>query len=347
MRFALAIVLASAVSAMLLPRPWNDPTLFQSAIFALAIVQTTRRVPLRFSFPMLPLAIAIVWGLVQFAANSTASRAETRVAILTWAANLAAFCLARQIRGRFLDFLLWFAALVAVVSIAEPKLAPFANFDHHAAFLEMLLPLALIRTPILGAAMYASVIARGSRAGAILVTLEWIAVLALRRRSRAGGLKPAPLPVWVLAVAFVAVAGGNTLWHRFQDPHPYEGRREILSGATAMVAAKPWSGFGLGTFPTVYQAFNAADFGTRVEHAHNAWVEWAAEGGIPFAFALAAIAIWAVPRAVRSVWGIGLIAIFLHSLVDYPLQVPAIELWLFALLGALAAASDVDTLQHI
>jgi hypothetical protein len=29
--------------------------------------------------------------------------------------------------------------------------------------------------------------------------------------------------------------------------------------------------------------------------------------------------------------------VFVHSLVDFPLQKPALELWLFAMLGALAA----------
>ena len=66
------------------------------------------------------------------------------------------------------------------------------------------------------------------------------------------------------------------------------------------------------------------------------WAEWAAEGGIPFGLLLLSIAIWSIPKALRTVWGIGLLAVFAHSMVDYPLHVPVLELWLFTLLGALA-----------
>jgi hypothetical protein len=51
------------------------------------------------------------------------------------------------------------------------------------------------------------------------------------------------------------------------------------------------------------------------------------------------VAVWAVPRALRSLWGIGIVTVFVHSLVDFPLQAPALEFWVFAFLGALAAES--------
>ena len=106
-----------------------------------------------------------------------------------------------------------------------------------------------------------------------------------------------------------------------------------------MVHAKPWTGFGLGTFPTAYPAYASIDFGAVVNHAHNDWAEWAADGGIPFALLLLSIAVWSIPRALRSVWGIGIVAVFVHGMVDFPLQKPVLELWLFVLLGALAAES--------
>jgi O-antigen ligase len=126
-------------------------------------------------------------------------------------------------------------------------------------------------------------------------------------------------------------------WHRFQDPNPFAGRREILAHTVAMVHSRPWTGFRLGAFRTAYPAYASLDFGAVVQHAHNDWVEWAAEGGIPFAPLVLSIAIWSIPRAWRAVWGIGVLAVFVHRMVDFPLQNPLLELWLLVLLGAMAA----------
>jgi hypothetical protein len=41
-------------------------------------------------------------------------------------------------------------------------------------------------------------------------------------------------------------------------------------------------------------------------------------------------------------WGLGIPAIFAHSLVDYPLREPALAALLFAMLGALAARARAD-----
>jgi O-antigen ligase len=103
-----------------------------------------------------------------------------------------------------------------------------------------------------------------------------------------------------------------------------------------MIASRPWVGFGLGTFTAVYPAYALFDMGNRVEHAHNDWLEWAAEGGIPYAGVWMALAIWAVRPAVRSVWGIGVLGCFLHGVVDYPFARFGISAWTFALIGMLA-----------
>jgi len=56
-----------------------------------------------------------------------------------------------------------------------------------------------------------------------------------------------------------------------------------------------------------------------------------------FSLLLMWIAIWSLPKAFKTVWGMGVIGGFVHSAVDFPLQKPVLELWLFALLGLLAA----------
>ena len=359
--YALAAILAVSVSVSFIQRPWLHPSLAQTALFLLAAVWAialiVRPFPLRLTFPAIPLAGAVAWGLLQLASNATADRAATRADVLVWAGNLVVFCLAAQTRRRFLDGLLSFAFALSVVSVIlyfsggdPPMLGPFVNRDQFAAFIELTLPLALLRAfsdegstgyAVVSAAMYASVIAGASRAGALLATVELIVVplLLWRRRRPAISARPTTgLGVWILAGVFVAVVGWAVLWHRFQDPDPYGGRREILAGTLAMVQVRPCSGFGLGSFRSTYPAYALRDFGSVVQHAHNDWAEWAADGGVAFGLLLLSILLWSLPRALRSVWGIGIVAVFVHATVDFPLHKPVLELWLFALLGVLASA---------
>jgi hypothetical protein len=432
----LALILAVAVLVMFIPRPWINPALFQSGLFLLggiwAIALVVRPFELRFRLPLIPLAGAVAWGVLQLAAHWTTGRADTRAAVSIWLGNLLAFFLALQVcasarvRRRFLDTLVAFAFVLSVVSVVQyfsqdgkifwlfptydsVVLGPFVNRDQYAAFIEMVLPLALVQAlgggsralgfRVVSAAMYASVIAGASRAGALLVTAELVLVPLLGHGrkpavalwgsegfiplggpkghwslaicSLTGGLKPTPpggagfsprgpkgdvrqvgklrdpegtpsrppraVSLWLLAIVFVAVAGWAVLWNRFQDPDPLQGRREMLADTVAMIHARPWAGFGLGTFRTRYPAYASVDFGAVVNHAHNDWAEWAADGGLPFSLLLLSIAIWTIPAAFRTVWGIGIVAVFIHGIVDFPLQKPVLELWLFTLLGALAA----------
>ena len=238
----------------------------------------------------------------------------------------------------------------------EDVLGPFVSRDHYAAFIELVLPMALFeavsdrRKTLFGAAMagamVASVVAGASRAGSVLVVLESFALLLLTPRRGAasarkvGGVFAALLIVFV--VVFTAVVGWTRLWERFQDSNPYRGRREMLTSAVAMARAKPWTGFGLGTFETVYPGYAIFDTGDVVDHAHNDWAEWAAEGGLPFFACVLAIAVWTAFRARRCLWGLGVVSMFLHSMVDFPMQKPALALWVFVLIGAMSARKQSD-----
>jgi hypothetical protein len=52
---------------------------------------------------------------------------------------------------------------------------------------------------------------------------------------------------------------------------------------------------------------------------------------------LLAVAVWAARPAFRTIWGLGVVSIFLHSLVDYPLQRPQLAAWVIILIAMLAA----------
>ena len=180
--------------------------------------------------------------------------------------------------------------------------------------------------------MLACGLVSASRAGAVLLILEAAAVFALAR-------PPSPrrvIPLFAAGVmTLAALAGGEVLVHRLHDPDPFRDRREIFASSLAMIAARPWTGYGLGNFATVYPEFAQFDPGAAVEHAHNDWLEWATEGGWPYAAVWMLLAIATTRPALRSIWGIGVPAIFVHALVDFPFARLGVAAWLFILAGAL------------
>jgi O-antigen ligase len=175
----------------------------------------------------------------------------------------------------------------------------------------------------------------------VLVILELVAILLLARYKRelipVRNLWKTMAGLAVLSMTLTAVVGGRATLQRFREPESYRVRREFLRSSLAMIADRPWIGFGLGTWPVSYPAYARFDNGLTANHAHNDWAEWTVEGGLPFVTLLALLAAWSIARAAHSPWAIGIVAVFAHSLVDYPLREPALAAVLFAMLGALAA----------
>jgi len=146
----------------------------------------------------------------------------------------------------------------------------------------------------------------------------------------------------VLAAIFTLAVGWQRVLQRFEEPDPFQGRREFLIAAVNMAKHRPLTGFGLGTFPEVYQRFAIKDFPFYANHTHNDWAEFAADGGIPFLLLVLIPFAGAVPTAFRHPWGIGLVGVMAHACVDYPFPRPAVSGWMFALLGVLYMARMSD-----
>jgi O-antigen ligase len=321
-----------------------------------------------------PLFATVIWGLVQLETNRSVYRYETWSAVLDWITVAFAFVIGVQvfeneslIRG-FRLLAIYFGALLALVAIlqlfsAEGKvfwiyspvqgtpMGPFANRDHYSAYIELLLPFALWEALVdrrrailfgcLAAIMYASVIAGASRAGSVLVNLELGAVLipALTRGGRIGsrGAGRVILRIALLVLIFSAIVGWDVLLKRFEERDPFAGRREAWISGVAMIRDRPWMGCGLGTWTTAYPAYAIIDIGAFLNAAHSDWVQWAGEGGIPFAVLMLIVAARALQLGIRAPWGLGVTFVFLHCLVDFPLQKPPIFLWVIVVLAALEA----------
>jgi O-antigen ligase len=230
----------------------------------------------------------------------------------------------------------------------EGVLGPFVNRNQFAAWVELLLPVALAATEE-RAALYwtaaaifvGSAIACASRAGSALVLSECLAVALALLASRAAPRRAVAL--WALQLAlFAALAIGIAGWQGLRDRILNSSgealRIDAARASLAMVKDRPWAGSGLGTWPEMYPRYASLDTGVVVNQAHNDWLQWAAEGGLPFLSLMAIFAAALSKPAFRSIYGLGVAAFLLHALVDYPMQQrPALAAWFFAVAGAACA----------
>lgn len=300
--------------------------------------------------------------------------AWTHTVALVATAFVAQGALAGRLRGDFLRAFAWFAWAVSSAAVLAyytspgrilwiftspypDTWGPFLSRNDFAAFLELAFPVTLWlglegvarpgpggrrkqKTPSrpgdgifiwIAAWLLAAGFASASRAGSALLAAETVVILAVRAKRRAA------LKFAAAAAVLIAIAGAGTLVHRWREPDPLRYRREIAQSTLEMIAERPWRGLGLGTYSRVYPAYAHFDLGAVVEHAHNDWLEWAAEGGLPYALAWLVVAISVAKPAARSLWGLGVIAVFLHAFVDYPFARFGVSAWTMALIGALGA----------
>ncbi len=361
---ALAFVLILGIMVAWSPRVWavSAP---QAGILALSLIWFTERLrgwgEWRKSWLILPVLLAAAWSILQLAIAATVYRFPTWNATLSWTANALFFWLALQnlqssrIRNIFLSTLLWFGCALAIVSILHrgATFGPFVYKNQFAAFVELLMPIALYRMmaesrralpyALCVALLAACVVASASRTGTILIAVEIITMLLAgcwRGMLTARQLGSASLAMAALLAVFIGVVGWQSIWVHFQETSPSYTRDKLLHSTLAMARDRPLAGYGMGTWRVVYPAYALFDNSLAVNEAHNDWAQWAAEGGIPFLLIMLWIAIGSIPAAWRSLWGMGAIAVFLHALVDYPTREPALGALLFTLLGAIAASDE-------
>ncbi len=343
-------------------------------VFGIALFTDAEAGRKLFSLPGVALAIAACIGGWQVAFHRTASQFETSLAALSWLALFALYAGARslfddsQARSLFRKSIVWFTFLVSVEATlqtftSEGKvfwifpsgytsdvMGPILYRNHYAAWIELVFPVALFealrsrRNTLLyagmAAAMYASVIASASRAGTILCTAELILIpllVTLRGMAPRRDVGSVLAKIAAAFAGFTAVVGWGTIWNRLMEPDPYFLRREFMISSLNMIRDRPWFGWGLGSWPIVYPAYAIIDLGVFANRAHNQWLEWASDGGIPFALLFVAVALWSIWAGYRSVWGLGVIAVFLHGIVDYPFSRPPLAAWPIVMLALMAA----------
>jgi hypothetical protein len=369
-----SIVLAAILTAS------GDPAaghLAQAGLLALGAAYAgwaaLSKTEVRLFWPAWVIAAPALVGAAQAVLGQTAYAYATWDGAAGWLARAAAFVLAANaFDGRFrrgfqtalvrfgfamsvVGVLEWFTsggkiAWLIPVGPVEAVIGTFPNRDHYAAFVELVLPAAL--WPALtgsrpnpwnmtaAGAMFASVVVCGSRAGIVVATLEVMALVGLACLKRLGSRRTIG-PAIAMIVLCTLVGGGGYACRRFRVSDPFAFRRELLTATVAMIRERPLTGFGVGTWPTVYPAYAVFDPpGLFMNHAHDDWAEWMAEGGAVMLAPLLLLAFAAVRGAIRRPWCIGPAGVLVHSLVDFPMQKAALGLLAMTLLGAAFASPD-------
>lgn len=369
------VLFCSAILTLWVPG-YAPVAIFQTGVFVMAavVIYRARRSPLALAWPFVPLGFAVLWGLFQSLTARTVSTFETRVATLRWAALLCVFLVGSSlfqdeaVRRWFRSALLWFAFGVAVVATlqtftsggkvfwlfptpyTDSVMGPILYPNHYAVFVEAILPLALYRAlseprdsllySVIAGVLYASVLASASRTGTILSTAEILIVpllLWMLRRVQARDLFIRLIPLAILFSVFVMVVSWEPVWARLKAPDPMALRRELNVSSVQMVQANPWLGTGLGTWPIVYPQYAVIDIGVFVNQAHNDWLQWTEEGGLPFSIMMGSLFFWSLWRGFESIWGLGVAAVFLHAAVDYPFSRAALACWPILILSLVSS----------
>jgi O-antigen ligase len=132
---------------------------------------------------------------------------------------------------------------------------------------------------------------------------------------------------------------------------PYDNRKQIWAEAIREIKQSPLTGYGAGNFVVSSIRPESTTVQVYAEHAHDLWLTWAAEIGIPGAIFIAGLAValarsisrarqaavarrdWA-ERALIAGLGAALLSVLGQGLVDYTLRNAVILLEVWMLVGA-------------
>jgi O-antigen ligase len=192
-----------------------------------------------------------------------------------------------------------------------------------------------------------------SRAGmALLLVAGFSGILLVWRHDRGqSGRRLLRYAIGATVVAFIIAFQFGFVG--FMKRIEYQGFEDLRWPAAritieAAIANMPF-GSGLGSFVPIFQRFEPRTLvdSVYVNHAHNDWLELWLNGGVPAIlliigflswFAAASIRLWRDGRpgapvldlALAQAASIVIVLLLLHSVVDYPLQIPTLSV-LFAI----------------
>jgi O-antigen ligase len=192
----------------------------------------------------------------------------------------------------------------------------------------LVIALVLSRSRMGNTAFFASLLIAGA-----------LALLLMRNKTTATTLLLGSLLVIDITIVG-AFFGVDKVAKRLQNTSvETETRDEVTRDTLAKFMEQPLGGMGAGTFIHTYPTWKGEDVTSTAyyNHAHNDYVQFLAEFGAPATFALGLAVLWSLWLAIRSMQKrnshvyqgggfavtMAIVAIGIHSTVDFNLQIPA------------------------
>ena len=346
--------------------PWSM-FLFEIIVLALIALWAARavlnkRLKVRLPDAALPVAALVLFGLIQSVAipdntgrwmSLSMDAGATRMTVIALVFMLASFVLisntftTRKRMSVLSGFLVIYGLAMAIFALVQhftwdgrfywlrPTLAtspfgPFANHNHFAGYMELLIPLPValviaregrgeIRLLYLFAAamMGVAAVASLSRGGMISIAagMMFIALLSVRlRREKQLSRVTMFFSQAVVVIAIMSVIAAGIFWigadqvikrvTQGQAADSATGRETFLSSrgwiwrdTFSMIRANPILGVGLGAYETAFPIYSESDGSLRVPQAHNEYLQIAADAGIVGVL----IALWFIVAIFRTV----------------------------------------------
>jgi O-antigen ligase len=201
-----------------------------------------------------------------------------------------------------------------------------------------------------------------SRMGMISVLVSLGAMAAVVWTGRHRSPLPAALILLLLAGGVITAAWvgvGPVVEHFEQLPQNEplatgtEGRVALWKDSVKLIRAHPWTGVGLGCFEIAFTNVQSVRLTYVIDHAHNDYLEIAAELGLPCALLFFGGLFWIAVRTLQASLQArssltrslalgsfaGTSALLMHSIADFNLYIPANSLVFAVVLGIGYAAS--------
>jgi O-antigen ligase len=238
---------------------------------------------------------------------------------------------------------------------------PYANHNHYAGFLEMLIPLAAVAALLerdskrvlllfFTVIMMLSVAFSRSRGGMVALAgeLVFVCLVIYRLETNRKGVFTL-VAIFTCVVVCVFLLGTGPVLHRISEPVD-NYRAAMFRDAFVMATKKPILGFGLGTFSHVYPPFRSFYTSLFVNHVHNDYLELLVETGIVGLSFFGWLLVTVFRNGFRKIktrsdreggWLTlaaltGIVGLLIHSLVDFNLHIPANAAVFFVLCSAVA-----------
>jgi len=267
----------------------------------------------------------------------------------------------------------------AVSTPGDAHFGPYVNPDHFAGLMEMLVPVAilyivgrhrrssvaaLVSLAAIATVAVAALLLSGSRGGLIALLAETAIVVALlgwgaRTAEKRRLAKAVAATILAAMLLFFWVDSGRASKHlglilNVKSPDWVDKSRKSF----ALDSLRMWRdhlvlGVGLGNFETAYPGFQSLPTDLWIDHAHDDYLEAAAEMGlVGAALILSALALFFrlafqdLRHGLRCEGGwirlgaaIGCCGLLVHSFFDFNLHIPANAAW-FATLAGLATTGE-------